>query len=115
MSTKTVVSLNSLIAVFVRNGDVESTWELFNQMLKTDLVSWNTMIGGLMQGSLFEEAIELFRVMCGDTETAMLAFSRMKERDVSAWTTAIGAMAFRRKWNLSKRAFQRDVKARDET
>ncbi|XP_028070187.1 LOW QUALITY PROTEIN: pentatricopeptide repeat-containing protein At3g22690-like [Camellia sinensis] len=63
MSTKTVVSWNTLIAGFVRNGDVESAWGLFNQMPETDLVSWNTMIGALVQESLFEDAIELFRVM----------------------------------------------------
>ncbi|PSS01425.1 Pentatricopeptide repeat-containing protein [Actinidia chinensis var. chinensis] len=70
MSTKTVVSWNSLIAGFVRNSDVESAWALFNQMPETDLVSWNTMIGGLVQESLFEDAIELFRVMQSEGITA---------------------------------------------
>ncbi|KAF7151498.1 hypothetical protein RHSIM_Rhsim02G0027300 [Rhododendron simsii] len=63
MSTKSVVSWNSLIVGFVRNGDVDSAWGLFNQMLETDLVTWNTMMGALVQESLFEDAIELFRVM----------------------------------------------------
>lgn len=67
MPSKTAVSWNSLMAGFIRNGDVESAWELFNQTREGgDVVFWNTMISGLVQQSLFEEAIELFRLMQGD-------------------------------------------------
>ena len=60
ISTKTVVSWNSLIAGFIRNNDIESALGLYNQMPETDLVSWNIIIGGLVQESFFEGAIELF-------------------------------------------------------
>lgn len=63
MPNKTVVSWNSLIAGFIRNGDLKSAWGIFNEMAECDLVSWNTMIGALVKESMFEEAIELFRVM----------------------------------------------------
>nr|GMD72425.1 pentatricopeptide repeat-containing protein At3g22690 [Ipomoea batatas] len=66
MSNKTVVSWNSLIAGFVRNGDVGKAQEIFNQMTEKNLVSWNTIIGGLVQESLFEDAIHLFRVMLNE-------------------------------------------------
>ncbi|PRQ36234.1 putative pentatricopeptide [Rosa chinensis] len=36
---------------------------MFSEMPKSDLVSWNTIIGALFQESKFGEAIELFRVM----------------------------------------------------
>ncbi|KAK4405739.1 Pentatricopeptide repeat-containing protein [Sesamum angolense] len=103
MSNKTVVSWNSLLAGFARNGDVESAQGLFNEMPERDIVSWNTMIGALVQQSFFRDAIELFHSMqsegwtrsrwCGDPQSAIKVFSTMKERDVSAWTAAIGAMA----------------------
>lgn len=63
MAKKTVVSWNSLIAGLIKNGFVESAWEVFNEMPESDLVSWNTMVAALVQESMFEEAIELFRVM----------------------------------------------------
>lgn len=63
MSNKTVVSWNSLLAGYVKIGDVRSTREIFDEMPERDLVSWNIMIGGLVQESLFEEAIEFFRMM----------------------------------------------------
>ncbi|XP_019155009.1 PREDICTED: pentatricopeptide repeat-containing protein At3g22690 [Ipomoea nil] len=66
MSNKTVVSWNSLIAGFVRNGDVGKAQEIFNQMTEKNLVSWNTIIGGLVQESLFEDAIHLFRIMLNE-------------------------------------------------
>lgn len=63
MSNKTIVSWNSLIAGFVRNGDVESAQSMFYEMPKRNLVSWNTMIRALVQESCFNDAIELFRIM----------------------------------------------------
>lgn len=63
MSKKTVVSWNSLIAGFIRNGNLGSAWEVFHEMPCSDLVTWNIIIGSLVQESLFEEALELFRVM----------------------------------------------------
>ncbi|KAK9288668.1 hypothetical protein L1049_017129 [Liquidambar formosana] len=63
MSKKTVVSWNSLIAGYIRNGDVESACGMFNEMMESDIVSWNTIIGAMVQESLFQEAIELFRFM----------------------------------------------------
>ncbi|KAL0414500.1 UNVERIFIED_CONTAM: Pentatricopeptide repeat-containing protein [Sesamum radiatum] len=90
---------------FARNGDVESAQGLFNEMPERDIVSWNTMIGALVQQSFFRDAIELFHSMQNEgimvdevtmvwgPSNAIKVFSTMKERDVSAWTAAIGAMA----------------------
>ncbi|KAL8158250.1 hypothetical protein AgCh_002808 [Apium graveolens] len=63
MVNKTVVSYNSLIAGLVRNDDVELARKIFSEMPETNLVSWNTILAALVQESLFEEAIEHFRVM----------------------------------------------------
>ncbi|XVF28788.1 hypothetical protein REPUB_Repub15cG0061700 [Reevesia pubescens] len=107
---------------YIRNGNVASAWEVFNNMPESDLVSWNTIVSALVQESMFKEAIELFRIMqnegikadrvtmvsiasacgylgaldlakCGDPLSAMEVFNKMEKRDVSAWTAAIGAMA----------------------
>ncbi|WRX19923.1 Pentatricopeptide repeat - like 10 [Theobroma cacao] len=48
---------------YIRNGDIGSAWEVFNNMPESDLVSWNTIISALVQESMFKEAIELFRMM----------------------------------------------------
>ncbi|PRQ35988.1 putative pentatricopeptide [Rosa chinensis] len=53
MSNKIVLSRNSLISGFIRSGDVKSVWKMFNEMRKSDLVSWNSMIGALVQESRF--------------------------------------------------------------
>jgi pentatricopeptide repeat protein len=53
MSKKTVVSWNSLIAGLIRNGNVESAWEIFKEMPYSDLVSWNTMVTALVRESMF--------------------------------------------------------------
>ncbi|KAK1387850.1 Pentatricopeptide repeat-containing protein [Heracleum sosnowskyi] len=63
MVNKTVVSYNSLIAGLIRNDDVELARKIFIEMPETNLVSWNTILAALVQESLFEEAIEHFRVM----------------------------------------------------
>ena len=48
-----LVSWNLLIAGFIRNGDVESAWGIFEEMPVKDLVSWNTVLGALMQENMF--------------------------------------------------------------
>ncbi|KZV56278.1 pentatricopeptide repeat-containing protein [Dorcoceras hygrometricum] len=63
MPNKTIVSWNSLLAGFARNGDIESAKEVFEDMPERDLVSWNSMIGALVQESLFQDAIEIFNSM----------------------------------------------------
>ncbi|KAI9196153.1 hypothetical protein LWI28_021510 [Acer negundo] len=55
---------------FIRNGDVEKAWGIFEEMPDKDLVSWNTVLGAYLQESMFEEAIELFRVMQREGITA---------------------------------------------
>ncbi|XP_047950952.1 pentatricopeptide repeat-containing protein At3g22690 [Salvia hispanica] len=60
---RTVVSWNSLLAGFARNGDVDSAIRAFDEMPERNVVSWNTMIGALVNESLFLDAIELFRSM----------------------------------------------------
>ncbi|KAG5581039.1 hypothetical protein H5410_051666 [Solanum commersonii] len=42
----------SLLAGFLRNGYVEATCRTSNEMLESDLVSWNTMIGGFIKQSI---------------------------------------------------------------
>ncbi|PRQ36242.1 putative pentatricopeptide [Rosa chinensis] len=48
---------------FHKKWSCEVSLEMFSEMPKSNLVSWNTIIGALFQESKFGEAIELFRVM----------------------------------------------------
>ncbi|XP_057771640.1 pentatricopeptide repeat-containing protein At3g22690 [Salvia miltiorrhiza] len=59
----TVVSWNSLLEGFARNGDVDSAVGVFDEMPERDVVSWNTMIRALVDEGSFLDAIELFRSM----------------------------------------------------
>ncbi|KAK8959811.1 Pentatricopeptide repeat-containing protein [Platanthera guangdongensis] len=52
---------NSLILFYSSNGDVESAKEVFHEVLHKNIVSWNSMIYGLVENHGFEEALRLFR------------------------------------------------------
>ncbi|KAI8566293.1 hypothetical protein RHMOL_Rhmol02G0029000 [Rhododendron molle] len=62
LTTNTSVG-NALVDMYMTCGATDSAWEFFNKMPETNVVTWNTMIKGLVHGRLFEDAIELFRVM----------------------------------------------------
>ncbi|KAJ7954854.1 Pentatricopeptide repeat-containing protein family [Quillaja saponaria] len=88
----------------IRTDGMESAWRIFSEMPESDLVSWNTMVGALVQESMFEDAIELFRVMQNEGVKAdrvtmvgvvipkVHVFSQIDKKDVSEWTAAIGTM-----------------------
>ena len=54
-------------------------WELFEEMPKRDLISWNSMIDGC--------------VKCGKMENAHHLFNRMPKRDVVSWTNMVDGYA----------------------
>ncbi|KAK7305502.1 hypothetical protein VNO77_43408 [Canavalia gladiata] len=58
-----VVTWNSMLAGFVRNGEVHAAEELFDEMPERDVVSWSTMIMGYVQNGLFQDGLECFREM----------------------------------------------------
>ncbi|KAJ7958610.1 Pentatricopeptide repeat-containing protein [Quillaja saponaria] len=54
---------NALIEMYSKCGSIDQAWHLFNQVIKRDVISWSTMIGGLANHGKAREAIELFRDM----------------------------------------------------
>lgn len=58
-----VFILNSLIHFYAICGDLELAYRVFLMIGEKDVVSWNSMISGFVQGGHFDKALELFREM----------------------------------------------------
>ncbi|XP_062024529.1 pentatricopeptide repeat-containing protein At2g20540 [Rosa rugosa] len=54
---------NALIEMYVKCGCIDQAWQLFDQMLERDVISWSTMIAGLANNGKAREAVELFQEM----------------------------------------------------
>ncbi|CAM6099577.1 unnamed protein product [Calypogeia fissa] len=54
---------NALIHMYAKSGSIDDARLVFDRMEKRDLVTWNTMIGGLAEHGCGREALELFRKM----------------------------------------------------
>eukprot|EP01018_Ginkgo_biloba_P026381 Gb_16448 [translate_table: standard] len=54
---------NSLVAMYAKCGSMDCAREVFDKMLKTDVVSWNTIIVGYIQNGYAHEALTLFKQM----------------------------------------------------
>ncbi|KAG0491319.1 hypothetical protein HPP92_004717 [Vanilla planifolia] len=55
---------NTLLSCLIDNGLAQETLNLFNRMRERDVVSWTTVISGLVQLDLHTDATELFKQMC---------------------------------------------------
>lgn len=66
---------NALISMYIRCSDVSSAENVFNKMLKRDVVSWNTMIAGFIQQGQSSLAFDYFNRM--DVEPNKLTFIGM--------------------------------------
>ncbi|TXG74334.1 hypothetical protein EZV62_002913 [Acer yangbiense] len=58
-----VFILNSLIHFYASCGDLDFAYRVFVRIGEKDVVSWNSMISGFVQGGCFDKALELFREM----------------------------------------------------
>ncbi|CAM0912713.1 unnamed protein product [Alopecurus aequalis] len=54
---------NSLIGLYCKCGEMITARNIFDQMVKRDVVTWNTVIHGYAFSSLGQNAIEMFRNM----------------------------------------------------
>lgn len=63
MSEKNVVTWNSLIFGYFRNGDVDEALRIFDEMPDKNVVSWTTVIAGCTQNGRCQQALALFRLM----------------------------------------------------
>lgn len=54
---------SSLIDIYSKWGELQNALRIFNEMLPSDLVVWNSIIGGFAQNSDGDEALILFKSM----------------------------------------------------
>lgn len=55
---------SALVSMYFRCGCMESGHTLFGNLLDADLVTWSSLITGLVQSGKYEESFDLFRQMC---------------------------------------------------
>eukprot|EP01018_Ginkgo_biloba_P023309 Gb_30523 [translate_table: standard] len=55
--------VNSLVAMYAKCGSIELSSQLFDSMIKRDVVSWNAMIAGYVQNGHANEALKLIHEM----------------------------------------------------
>ena len=58
-----ILLLTTLLDVYAKIDDFDTTQKVFDNMCKRDIASWNAMIFGLALGSRPNEAIALFNIM----------------------------------------------------
>lgn len=56
-----VILATNLIKYYCKVGELESAWEIFENMKTKNIISWTVMISGLIQHGKSNEAIQLFR------------------------------------------------------
>nr|GFA58647.1 hypothetical protein [Tanacetum cinerariifolium] len=67
MPVKSVVTCTAIISGYASNGDVEAARKMFDRMGdKRNSVTWNAMIAGYVNKSIFDEALSLFHLMLLD-------------------------------------------------
>ncbi|XVF60602.1 hypothetical protein PTKIN_Ptkin08bG0061300 [Pterospermum kingtungense] len=112
MDDRDVVSWNSMMAGFLKVGELREARKLFHKMLARDMVSWNTILDGYAKAGKMEEAFELFQKMprrnvvswstmvmgyskAGDIDMARVLFDRMPIKTLVPWTIIISGYAER--------------------
>lgn len=78
-SSLDLVSYNSMIDGYVKNGGIGAARKMFDEMPERDVLSWNCMIAGY--------------VGVGDLDAANELFEAMPERDVVSWNCMIDGCA----------------------
>lgn len=54
---------NALVDMYLKCGDADFAYKVFNEMPVRNVVSWNSMISGLAHQGKFKEALDVFREM----------------------------------------------------
>lgn len=61
---------NSLLGAYLVCGSSDDAWSLFDEMLEKDVVSWTTLISGLVEQCNYNEALQIFKEMiAGNCQT----------------------------------------------
>ena len=76
---------SSLVTMYAKRGNIESTHEVFKRQMERDLVSWNSMISGYAQHGQAKKALEIFEeIQKRNLEVDAITFIGI----ISAWTHA---------------------------
>ncbi|KAK1426739.1 hypothetical protein QVD17_15418 [Tagetes erecta] len=54
---------NALIEMYAKSGNIDQAWQVFDNMVERDVISWSTMVVGLANHGKASEAIRLFQEM----------------------------------------------------
>ncbi|GER37596.1 pentatricopeptide repeat-containing family protein [Striga asiatica] len=108
ITTKNIVSWNSLLAGHVRSGDLSAARAVFDEIPDKDVISWNSIVSAYARAKKMDQAYEIFRIMpqkspaswntiisayveCGNIELARSFFDAMPERNSVCSITLISA------------------------
>ncbi|XP_022985649.1 pentatricopeptide repeat-containing protein At1g15510, chloroplastic-like isoform X2 [Cucurbita maxima] len=58
-----VTSCNALVDAYGKCGSVKASWQVFDEIIEKNEVSWNSIINGLAFKGHFWDALEVFRMM----------------------------------------------------
>ncbi|OVA13390.1 Pentatricopeptide repeat [Macleaya cordata] len=117
---------NSLIDTYSRCGKtgIDSAKKLFDSMTERDVVSWNSMIGGLVKLGELGQARKLFDEMperdtvswntvldgyvkAGEVNSAFELFQKMPERNVVSWSTMVSGYSKAGDMDMAKLLFDK--------
>ncbi|OWM65278.1 pentatricopeptide repeat-containing protein At5g56310-like [Punica granatum] len=63
MGDRNVMLWNTLLAGYVRRGDIDTAWRVFHKMPEKNVVSWTTVISGCAKNGNCRKALSLFSKM----------------------------------------------------
>ncbi|KAJ3674284.1 hypothetical protein LUZ60_004900 [Juncus effusus] len=91
MLHRDVVSWNSMLAGFVRAGEMKQARKLFDEMPERDTVSWNTLLDGYVKTGSMDEAFHLFE--------------KMPQRNVVSWSTILSGYCKKGDMKMARKVF----------
>ncbi|PKU77455.1 pentatricopeptide repeat-containing protein At4g19220, mitochondrial isoform X1 [Dendrobium catenatum] len=98
---------NSLISFYFCYGDVEVAKDIFHRIVHKNIVSWNSMIYGLVENKRIDEALQLFRELLLKTDpqpnavTLIAAIPACHRLDLLCQGKSIHAFAIRSQLEVS--------------
>ncbi|KAL0928143.1 hypothetical protein M5K25_000010 [Dendrobium thyrsiflorum] len=97
---------NSLIDMYSKCFHMNSAYMVFIQMTQTNLVSWNSILSGLVENEKYMEALLLLEsmkkaVVQGDAYTAVILLQACKMLGLEAFCRSIHALVIRRMFEVN--------------
>ncbi|KAK9266928.1 hypothetical protein L1049_027187 [Liquidambar formosana] len=125
-----LVTWNSMIDGYVKNGEVGVARELFDEMPERDVFSWNSMIAGYVGIENMEAVKELFEQMpirdavswncvidgyarVGNVSVAHELFGLMPSRNVVFWNTMLALYVWVKDYSACLRLFDTMIEGRE--